>query len=205
LFVTVQRIDRNTNWGPTGVSYMVVVDIPTNAIVDPEPFSPGVPALVLAGTNPFSTIEVDPVSGYLCVASVGNWGAADGGVESVNPTMLQSEGVLFTEASVAGDITDVAIVSADRGYVIYNDTNFNTTLGAFNPQTGQSGGVVYAPGGFVLRDAELSPTGELFVTDRTPTNPGIRIYDALTGVEKTIDPIDVGLPPFDITFGGTGF
>lgn len=203
LFVTLQRIDRNTNWGPTGVSYMVIVDVATNALIDPDPLSPGL-ALTLAGTNPFSTIETDPVSGNLCVASVGEWGTADGGVETVDPVTLQSEGFVFAEATVAGDITDVVLVSADRGYVIFNDASFNNVLAAFNPQTGASAGVVYAPGGFVLRDVELSPAGELFVTDRTPTKPGIRSYDAVTGMEKTTDPIDVGLPPFDITFGGTG-
>jgi hypothetical protein len=206
LFVTVQRVDRNTlGWPPTGVSYMVIVDIGTNALYDLDPFTPGVQPITLAATNPFSAIEVNPVSGKLCVAGVGNWGVADGGVAVVDPVTLESEGVMFAEDSVSGDITDVAIVSGDRGYVIYNDASFNTVLAAFNPQTGANLGTVYAPGGFVLRDAEVSPFGEVFLTDRTPTNPGIRIYDAATGSEITVDPIDVGLPPFDITFGGRGF
>jgi hypothetical protein len=52
-----------------------------------------------------------------------------------------------------------------------------------------------------LQDVELAPNGELFLTDRTATKPGIRIFDVTTDTEITTDPIDVGLPPFAITFG----
>jgi hypothetical protein len=49
---------------------------------------------------------------------------------------------------------------------------------------------------------EATSGGELFLADRgsPTTSPGIRIYDAVSGVEKTAAPIDVGLPPFDIAF-----
>jgi hypothetical protein len=202
LFVTVQRIDRNTpGWDPVGLSYMAVIDVTTDALVDTDPNTSGVQPISLAGTNPFSDIVINPATGTLCVANVGKWGAADGGVETINPITLASEGIVFSGATINGDITDVVIVTASQGYVIFTDASFNNTLQGFNPLTGAAGAVVYAPGGFVLQDVELSPMGQLFLTDRTATKPGIRIYDAGTGTEMTTDPVDVGLPPFSITFG----
>ena len=59
---------------------------------------------------------------------------------------------------------------------------------------------LYAPGAYVLQDIERGPTGELFLSDRTAVNPGIRIYDSQTGSQVTSNPIDTGLPPFDISF-----
>lgn len=201
LFVTIQRIDRTGNWGPVGPSYLAVVDVTTNALIDVDASSAGIQPLVLTGTNPFSDIVIDPTTGGLCVANVGDWGILDGGVEMVDPLALKTDGFVFSEGSAGGDITDVVLVSVDRGYAIITDANFENALVSFNPQSGAKTATVYAPGAFVLQDAELSPAGTLFLTDRTPTQPGIRIFDAVTGTELTADPIDVGLPPFDITFG----
>jgi hypothetical protein len=61
-------------------------------------------------------------------------------------------------------------------------------------------GTLYAPGDFVLNDIEISPARELFVADRTPTRPGIRIYETIANTEITSVPLDVDLPPFDISF-----
>ena len=72
---------------------------------------------------------------------------------------------------------------------------------AYGASLGAVTGTVYAPGDFVLQDIERAPTGELFLADRSVTNPGIRLYDVETGAEITSTPIDVGLPPFQITFG----
>ena len=202
VFVSIQRLDRNTKlWDPAGESYIAVIDVTTDMLVDTDPVAAGTQPITLTGTNPFSAIEVDPVSGRLCVAAVGKFGAMDGGVEMVNPSTLRSEGYVFTEATVGGDITDAVLVSAEKGYVIFTDGNFNNTLQAFSPLSGTKTDIVYAPGAFVLQDIALAPNGELFLTDRTPTKPGIRIYDADTGDEITTDPIDVGLAPFSITFG----
>jgi len=201
VFVTVQRVDRQTNWGPVGESFVAVIDMATDGLVDADLASAGMQPLLLSGTNPFSDMVRDPGTGNVCVASVGEWGLSDGGIEMINPSTLQSEGFVFTEAAAQGDITDFVLVSADRGYAIVTDANFHNVLVSFNPQTGVATGTVYAPGDFVLQDIELAPTGALFLSDRTTTKPGIRMYDGVTGVELTTDPIDVGLPPFDITFG----
>ena len=204
VFVTVQRLDRNTPlWDPVGESYVAVIDVATDEAVDVDEDTAGTQPIVLIGYNPFSTIDIDPASGRLCIAVVGDWGTADGGVEMINPTTLQSEGFVFDESKVGGDITDVVMASADAGFVIYTDASFNNVLQGFNPLSGEKTSFTYEPGGFVLQDIALAPNGELFLTDRSPTNPGIRIYDIGTATWLTTDPVDVGLPPFAITFGST--
>ena len=201
LFVSVQRIDRNTNWNPVGLSYLAVVDVTADTLVDVDPGTAGTQAIALAATNPFSDLQMNTSTGNLYVACVGDWGTADSGVEAVNPMTLSSEGIVLAGTTVGGDITDIELVSAETGYVIITDANFHSLLVRFNPSTGAVTETVYAPGDFVLKDIARAPTGELFLVDRSVTNPGIRLYDVETGAEITSTPIDVGLPPFQITFG----
>ena len=156
--------------------------------------------LVAALEYTISDIQLNPYSGMLYVSCVGRWGVQDCGVEKIDPVSFQSNGYMLTETAAGGDINDVEIVAADKGYVIIIDASFHNVLLSFDPSTGTIISTMYAPGDFVLSDIELAPTGELFLGDRVATNPGIRLYDIETDSEITSDPIDVGLPPFDITF-----
>jgi hypothetical protein len=195
----VQRLDRNNFFTPTGASYVAVIDIETDTFVDTDP-APGTQPITLTGRNPFTDIRLDVYTNKLYLSSVGFFGLQDGGVEYVDPLTFQTQPLVLTESSAGGDINDVVIVGPDRGYAIISDASFNNVLVSFNPQTGLKTGTLYAPGAYVLNDIELSPDRELFLTDRTAVLPGIRIYNADTGTEITSNPIDVGLPPFDITF-----
>ena len=201
VFVTVQRLDRNTpGWPPAGASRVAVIDTQTNALLDTDPVAPGVQSILLTGTNPYSDIQLDPYTGKLYVACAGYWGLKDGGVEAVDPVSLHSDGFIFLETAAGGDIMDVEIDRGTHGYAIMNDASFNTVLISFDAASGMKTGTLYAPGGYVLLDIEVSPWRELFVSDRTPTLPGIRVYDVFSNEEITTAPIDVGLPPSDITF-----
>lgn len=201
LFVTVQRMDTGGfPWVTTDASYVVVIDTESDSFVDADAVAAGVQPVTLAHKNPYSTLQTDVASGNLYVACVGDWGVIDGGIEWVDSGALASAGTILTGADVGGDITDVEIVSAERGYLIVTDAAFATSLIAFDPRTGAVVDTVYAPGTFTLPDVELAPGGDLFLADRAPTAPGLRVYDAATGVAKTSAPIDVGLPPFAIAF-----
>jgi len=201
LFVTIQRADRNQlPWSPDGESYVAVVDVAADTLLDTDAATPGVQPITLPAANPFSTLQRDAATGNLYVAGVGEWGVADAGVAWVSAASLTGAGLSLTGAGAGGDITDVEIVSAMRGYAIVTDAVYSTTLLAFDPASGAVTDTVYAPGTFSLQDAEVSPGGDLYLADRSVTAPGIRIYGAATGIEKTTSPIDVGLPPFNIDF-----
>jgi hypothetical protein len=201
LFVTIQRANRGQiPWSPAGDSYVAVIDVAADTLLDTDAVTPGVQPITLPAANPFSTLQRDAATGNLYVAGVGEWGLADAGVSWVSPASLAGAGMSLAGVDAGGDITDVEIVSATRGYAIVTNDLFETTLLAFDPASGAVTDTVYAPGTFSLQDAEVSAGGDLYVADRSPTAPGIRIYDAATGTEKTAAPIDVGLPPFNIAF-----
>ncbi len=200
LFVTVQRLDRNTFFSPTAASYLAVVDLSADTLLDTDAATPGVQPVTLAATNPFSEIRLDPFSGDLVVSEVGFFGALDGGVEAIDPATFQSHGFVLTESAAGGDILDVVIASPTSGWAIVSTPSFTTELIRFDPSTGTKLGTVYAPGAYVLQDIERGPDGRIYLADRTATAPGIRCYDATTGAEETTAPIATGLPPFDIAF-----
>jgi hypothetical protein len=124
----------------------------------------------------------------------------DGGLELIDPNALTTSGIVLSEATLGGDITDVVPIDANRGAAIISDSNFNTLLVGFNLSAPASIDTIYAPGSFALQDAELSRDGRIFVSDRTPVAPGIRVFNALTHAQITTTPVDVGLPPADIEF-----
>lgn len=200
VFVTVQRLDRNNYWIPSGTSYVAVIDAVTDALVDANPGIPGTQPITLTGTNPYSDMQLDPYTGKLYVSCAGYWGLKDGGVEWIDPVTLQSDGVFFPETAAQGDVIDVEIDMGTKGFAIVMDANFYTLLVSFNAATGVKTQTLYDPDDYVLQDIEISPWKELFLADRTPTLPGIRIYDVFSNAEITAGPISVCLPPFDITF-----
>jgi hypothetical protein len=200
VFVTVQRLDRNNYWVPAGTSYVAVIDAVTDALVDVNPSLPGTQPITLTGSDPYSDIQLDPYTGKLYVPCVGYWGLKDGGVEKVDPVTLQSDGFIFLETAAQGDIIDAEIDMGTKGFAIVMDDNFFTLLVSFDAGTGVKTQTLYDPDDYVLQDIELSPWKELFLADRTPTLPGIRIFDVYSNTEVTTAPLDVCLPPFDITF-----
>jgi hypothetical protein len=200
LFVSVQRLDEDNFWLPVGDSYVAVIDVNTDALIDVDPAAPGVQAIALDNADPFSEIQLEPWSGTLYVGGVGEWGLLDGGVEVVDPAAMASAGSMFSESAAGGDILDVEVVGEHVAYCIIQNTAFDTELIMFDPSTGTKLQTIYAPGDNVIQDIDYGPTGELFLADRTPLNPGVRVYDGASGAEILSGPIDVGLPPFDLTF-----
>jgi len=200
LFVSIQRLDRNNYWLPVPPSYLAVVDTRADTLYDCDPASPGLQAVELSGTDPFGELHFDPYTGLLYLTCVGWWGVRDCGAELVDPSALESAGFLMTDEAAGGDINDVALFSPSIGYAVVTNASFDNMLVRFDPSTGAPTDTLYAPDGYVLADIEISPHGELFLCDRTATDPGIRIYDAATGLPLSDGTIDVGLPPFDIVF-----
>ena len=90
LFVSVQRLDRNSFFSPTDSSQVVVIDAATNALVDADPGHAGVQGIILPFQNPGTEIVVDP-AGKLLVGCSGNFGVADGGIVRLNPFGLTIE------------------------------------------------------------------------------------------------------------------
>ena len=197
LYLSCQRLDRNGGWGPTDVSYLIVVDIATDTLVDVDPDAEGVQGIALSVANPNSMAVVGE---QIAVGVVANFGDRAGGVEIVDTATNLSLGLVVSEEDLGGDITSMVLVDQNRGYAVVADENFANSVRPFE----LSSGAVGAPlenisGGFI---PSLAVDGDrLIVADRgsfsDPTSAGLKFYDAATGA-FLLGSIDTGLPPQNI-------
>jgi YD repeat-containing protein len=205
LYVQVQRMFRQDwpdPWVPAPPSYLAVVDLASNQLVDVDPIAPGMQGIELAGLNPIAPMQIDPVSGLLLVPEAGQYGVIDAaGIEAVDLGSLQSAGFMATEAQLGGDLTDFALWSPTKAYASISDSAYNTYIISFNPATGGVIEIMYNPGDFTAGDLLAYPGGYLYAVDRDYDAPGIRIYDTATD-DLAAGPIDTGLPPFELLLLG---
>src|SRR5262249_39888001 len=199
LFVSLQRLDRNNFFSPTDSSQIVVINVATDAIVDADAGHAGVQGIVLPFQNPGTEIVVDP-AGKLLVGCSGNFGLLDGGIVRCDPSSLTIEATEATEAQLGGDVNDVAVLNASRGFAVVSDASSNTLLRSYDRGTGAVTGTPFSTAGFNIADIEINDRGELWLCDRTPTNPGVRVFDATGGGQLTASPLSTGLPPQDLAF-----
>lgn len=191
LYVSVERLDRNNSFKPAGPGMIAVIDTASDTVVG---------QITLSGENPFSETKgliVD--NGTLVIGEAGQLGVNDGGIERVDLATGMAQGFFITEAELGGDLNDFVLVSDHLGYAITAGTDFSNSLVAFDPTTHSVTKTVISAGSF-LSDVELDDRDELFLSDRSITKPGVRIFRASDGGEITQAPMDLGLPPFDILF-----
>ena len=201
LYLSCQRLDRNSGWGPADVSYLIVVDLATDSLVDVDPDAEGVQGIALSVANPNSMAVVGE---QIAVGVVVNFGDRAGGVEIVDTATNRSLGLAVSEEDLGGDITSMVLVDQNRGYAVVADENFANSVRSFE----LSSGIVGAPlenisGGFI---PSLAVDGDqLIVADRgsfsDPASAGLKFYDAATGAFLS-GPIDTGLPPQSIVVLG---
>ena len=197
LYLSCQRLDRNGGWGPVDVSYLIVVDLATDTLIDVDPDAEGMQGIALSAANPNSMAVVGE---QIAVGVVVGFGDRAGGVEIVDTATNRSLGLAVSEEDLGGDITSMILVDRNRGYAVVADENFANSVRPFD----LSSGTVDAPienisGGFI---PSLAVDGDrLIVADRgsfsDPTSAGLKFYDAATGAFQS-GPIDTGLPPQDI-------
>ncbi len=185
---------RLTNYMPSEFSSIVVIDGPTGAIEA---------TVELTGTNP-TDVRYNGRLGRIVLVETGSYGVQDGGVELFDPKTQEVSGFIVTEAQLGGDVLDVYLHSDALGYALVGvpagDASY-THMVTFNPATGEVIEDILTPSAWVLQSFEPTPNGkELWVADRTPEAPGIRVFDTATGEELTDKPIDVGLPPAAVCF-----
>jgi len=198
LFVTLQRLDRQSGFVPTAYSSLAVIDTTTDTTIG-EPIR-------LTGRNAFgdaSGILREPEGTRLAISTPGDiYVVGDGGIQWVDSETLTTDpnGFFVTEDDLDGNVTDFVLVSATKAYAIVQARDLRNRLVAFDP-THPSGSVVVllARDGF-LPDIALAPDGLLWVADQSQPGYGLRILDPATDTFVTSGTIDVGLPPFSLGF-----
>lgn len=196
LFVCCQRL---TNFVPTNSSVIAIIDTRDDQLVDLNLFVPGVQGIELTGRNPLTDLVYDPITRDLLVGCAGAFGVTDGGIERVDVATRRSLGFAIDEATLGGDVVDLAWNGADHSYAVVSDAGFNTSLVAWNATTGAVLDTLVAPGGFTLADCAINDRSELYVSDAQLLAPGVRIFRTIADTLIT-GPLNTGLPPRQVVF-----
>ena len=201
LYLSCQRLDRNSGWGPADVSYLIVVDLASDTLVDVDPDAEGVQGIALSAANPNSMAVVGE---QIAVGVVAGFGDRSGGVEIVDTATNRSLGLAVGEEDLGGDIASMVLVDQNRGYAVVADDNFANKVRPFELSSGAVGAPLEnTSGGFIPSLAVDG--GRLVVADRgsfaDPASAGLKFYDAATGAFLR-GPIDTGLPPSNIVVLG---
>lgn len=192
LFVTLQKLD---NFHPTGPSSILAID-PMTGVVEEE--------ITLGGANVYGKLRYNETLGKLVLIESGLYGENDGGIELLDPVTGELSGFIVTEESLGGDLSDAVIASETLGYAVVGvafGDGVHNRLVSFDPSTGEKIADLIVHDAWTLGFIELSPDNtQLWVSDRTPEAPGIRIFSTVDDTEITTATVSVGLPPFMICF-----
>ena len=190
LYVSLQKLDQDNFFTPAENGSIVVIDVATGTVLA---------EIELSGENPFGQTKGIPTrDGDLIVGEVGNFGINDGGIERVDTDSQTARGFFITEEDLGGDIVDFVLVTDTTGYAVLSLPDFTNSVVAFDTTSRTVTATLIS--GESISDIELNDRGQLFVAQRTPQRPGVRIFNIHDNSEQTAQPIDLDLPPFDIVF-----
>lgn len=185
VYVQLRRL-----MGSNQTSFVAVIDLGTESIVDADPVAPGPQAIALAGTEPRHKMQVVPGTRRLMVSATGAL-LDDGGIETIDLDTLTSEGVLLgdDDGFPTNDFGPFVMISPTRGWfsgatsIVESSHLFPVDLS--NPQpTVAVGNEIFFTAPHVVHDP---------VTNRIfwPIPDGLRYYDATTGVEAPLSPAPI--------------
>ncbi|HUT76820.1 MAG TPA: hypothetical protein VM285_03995 [Polyangia bacterium] len=192
VYATVLRLE---GFLPVNQSYLVEIDAATGAIVGDHPLA----------KTPSGRLRYNQVLERIVLVESGSFSeATDGGIELFDPATGQLTGLIVTEEQLGGDIVDAALASASVGFAIVgteSDAVGHTRVVMFDPAAGEVTKVIEDAEAWNHMYLELTPDhSQLWLAERRPSDPGVRIFDTATGDEITAEPLSTGLPPFSICF-----
>jgi hypothetical protein len=198
LFVQCQRLDRSPQAGDPVRGMIAVIDERKNELVDADPTTPGAQAIALEGFWPRLEMQIEGRRLYVSVP--GGFHDQSGGIEAVDLDALRSLGFAYVEKQIgAAQMSAFLLVSPTRGYFVHHtDLTQSSHLVSFARATGSFIAEHFVSFGLVERLAHDATTGSVFFPDNDPTTHGIRVFDAATGAQLTMAPVNVGLPPADL-------
>jgi len=193
ILVALQKL--GDGFEPTGCGSIAILEAATGEITG---------EVELTGSNVYGKLRYGDAVERVVLVETGVFGVLDGGIEYLDPADRSVSGFLVTEEELGGDLSDAVIVSPSKGYAVIgvpHGAEARTSLVTFDPSTGEKLDELIVQDSWSLGFLELSAGGDrVWVADRTPTRPGIRIFDTTSDDQVADDPTDVGLPPFMICF-----
>ena len=199
LFIQIQRIDRAVGENPVVPSYLAVVDVTTDQLVDVNSQKAGAPGIVLVGRVPSLKMHIDSRARRLFVLTPGVRLDVSDGIEEVDLDGLTSLGFVFPEKQSIGDVGAFVMVSPDRGYALgHTDITESSHLFMFTREDGRVTNELYLTFDIIRSMAYDPGTASLFFPDSGALTPGIHILDTTTNTGLVSSPIPTGLPPRDL-------
>ncbi len=196
LFVQMQRLTPGL--AIVSPSYLAVIDVRTNEIVDTDPERDGAQGIELTGLYPGYKMAIDPALRRLYVSEPGEHHDSKGGIDTIDLDSLTALGFLTTEAQVPLNLTGFVLVSPVKGYVIaHTDIALSSHLQPFSRIDGSPlGDQVTATLTQVDSLVHDPVTDQLFFPD--PLVEGVMVFDATTQAQLSRKPIDTGAGPTDL-------
>ena len=189
LYVTLQDANRSFTQFMNG--RVAVIDPALREVVD---------VIDLAGQNPFESLVDGPGTGLIYVGLAGIFPglrpqALTGGIEAIDPATRRSIGLVVDDDALGGNVSAVAIVSAERGYAVVTDATFRNFVKAFDPSTGEVLGSVFETQD---RIAALVSDGDgwLLIADSSFTAPRLLVLDGQTA--QPLASLPLRLPPLSV-------
>ena len=165
-------------------------------VIDPILRQP-IDVIDLAGQNPFEALEYSQATGLIYVGLAGIFPgrlaqALTGGIEVIDPATRQAR-LLVDDDALGGNVSALALHSADRGYCVVSDASFHNYVKAFDPTTGEVLGTVFDSASEI---AALATDGDgyLLIGENDFFAPRTLILDAATGL--SVVSLPARLPPF---------
>jgi len=196
LFVQIQRVGPGQVFVPP--SYLAVLDIRTNQLVDTDSEQEGVQGITLTGLCPSFKMEIDESLRRLYVNEPGLLHVTEGGIDAIDLDALTALGFITTETQHPLDISGFVLVSPVKGYLIaHTDFPHSSHLHPFSRIDGSVLGEQLAVTFRQVDSLAHDPvTDQLFFPD--PLVNGVLVFDATTEVRLSQDPVNTGAEPSDL-------
>lgn len=197
LFVAMQLLDDDAGLQPKGPGAIAVIDTTTDTVKGTIP---------LSFANPFAQTKGlvwDEFQRLIFTGGPGKTGdtLGDGGIEAIDPAAMTSAGLLISGADIGANIYDFIVVGTRRAFAVIADETSNSVVDI--DLADRSVRKLLLSSTALITDIEMTELGELWVAYRGETRddpPGLRIFDAMGGSERTTTPIPLPQAPFTLAF-----
>jgi len=200
LFVQIRRLNLADPGQFAPPAYIAVVDIASEQLIDVDPVTEGVQAIELQGTAPKLKMQVVLQTRRLFVSATGDF-FDEGGIEMIDLDTLQSVGLVVRESDgmVGADLGAFVMVTPDYGYLVFStDFALSSHLKPFSVPGGP-GLEFYNTVSYFAPTLEFDPqTNTFFFPVGGSGGEGVHVFDAVTGMRLTPEPIPTSGRPTDL-------
>lgn len=192
LFVLIQDLPSNLLDSANVSGKIAVIDMESDSVVE---------VIGLVGRNP-SDITYSAITQKIYVIDTGVFdnfttdvGDPYGGVEVVDPGLMQSDGIIIDDAQFGDYLMEIRLTE-ERGYTVVGGASV-ASFDMANYEVISSD--LYFSAGMFVPDIAVDGDGRVLVTERDMTDSGVVILDGTSG-DLLNGPIGVGALPASIAF-----